>query len=143
MAWYLKVGKKRLSRSGSGLLAKFGSFSFVVHPSFIWVGLLPLSEVLDLTGFAVSLVGSCASDGVVNEGSPFSASLAKSLLNSIGESVLLSESLMMVVMPLGGDASEVLNGIVGVVVVGVVDFISVGDGSVDSLPNPSAFKLLV
>src|SRR5690606_17544092 len=67
--------------------------------------------------------------------------LAAALLNSGEPSVLLAESLVVVVVPLGGDAHEVVEVVVEGIVVPVVDLVAVGDGSVCLLPYPPMGEL--
>ena len=72
----------------------------------------PLAPIRPLAGTAVPLPRPCPPDVVVGEGLPLVAARASPLLNSIDPPVLLAEPLVVIVMPLGGDAHEVVEVVV-------------------------------
>jgi hypothetical protein len=103
----------------------------------------PLRKSFAGTGDAVALIGSAGASLELVEGSVLAASLTPSPLNASDGSMILAESLMVVVVPRGRNEPEIGEPVVSVVSVPVVDFVPGRDRSACSFPEPSVFKLLM
>jgi hypothetical protein len=102
----------------------------------------PSPSIGALARSAIALPRSGSAHVVVAEWLPSAALLTAALLGPGDPSVLLPESLVVVVVPLGGDAHEVVEVVVEGLVVSVVDLVAVGDGPMSLLPDPSVGELL-
>jgi len=97
----------------------------------------PFLQILSAAHLTIAPVGSGDPGIELVKGLVLLAPLAAPLLNASGDSVILSEPLMIVVMPGCGDKLQVGGVVVESVSVSVVDFITIWDWPVCPLPYPA------